>query len=251
MHFNTSKILFFILIFNLMGNYLHAQNKNTAIIGNIIDSETGKPVSYVHILNYTNNRGTISDSLGVFKLAVKKGDNSIKITSIGYYTITKTVNLDSLIIPITIYMKQRVYEIMQVDIYPFTKEEFKHQFVYKDIPKDSITLIKDMLKTKYNSIQVLRDLTPKRQIPLNFKTSVEKQEILLAKIKDYTILKTKNLELMKRVTGLNEEDVYDFDRYCRFSFKMLKEAPEYYIIRQIQKKYKEYKELPKQEENSW
>ena len=251
MLFNTPKILFFILIFNLMGNNIYAQNKNAAIIGKIIDSETGTPVSYAHILNHTINRGTISDSLGIFKLLVDTGDNSIKISAIGYYTYRKKVNIDSIEMPLTIYMKQRIYEIMQVDIYPFTKAEFKHQFVYKDIPKDSITLIKDMLKTKYNSVEVLRALTPTRQIPLNFKTNIEKQEILLAKIKDYTILKTKNLDLMKRVTGLCEDDVYDFDRYCRFSFKMLKEAPEYYIIIQIQKKYEEYKKRPKQEKPNW
>ena len=224
---------------------IYSQSKDIAIIGKIIDSETRKPIAYAHLINFTLNRGTISDSLGVFKLRLDTGMNSIRISSIGYYTKTISLNLNNIEIPYVIEMKEQIYEIMQVEIYPFTKEEFKYEFVHKDIPKDSITLIKDIMKTRWNSVQALRDLTPKRQIPLNFKTKIEKQEILLAKIKEYAALKKTNMERMKKVTGFEDKELYDFDRYCKFSFNFLKNAPEYYIYVEIQEKYKEYKKLKK------
>jgi len=227
---------------------ISSHNKNVAIIGKVIDSDTRKPIAYAHIINYTINRGTITDSLGIYKLQLDTGINTIRISAIGYYTKTISINRNDIKIPYVIELKERIYEIMQVEIYPFTKQEFKHEFVHKDIPKDTITLIKDMMKTRWNSVQALRNLTPTRQIPLNFKTNIEKQEILLAKIKEYSALKTANIERIKKVTKLEGKEIYDFDRYCRFSFNLLKNAPEYYIYVKIEEKFEEYKKLPKSKE---
>jgi len=238
---NIAKILFFLFIFNLMNTNIYSQSKDIAIIGKLIDFKTRKPIAYAHLINFTINRGTISDSLGVFKLRLDTGINNIKISSIGYYTKTISINLNNIKMPYVIELKEQIYEITQVEIYPFTKQEFRYEFVHKYIPKDTITLIKDMMKTKFNTVQVLRDLTPKRQIPLNFKTNIEKQEILLAKIKEYSSLKEINLKRMEKVTGLKNKELYNFDRYCKFSFSFLKEAPEYYIYIKIQEKYEEYK----------
>jgi len=247
MYNNFTKILFFVLILNLVSINLFSQNKSITIIGKVVDSELGKPIPYAHIINFSNYKGTISDSLGVFKLKLDTGINKIKISSIGYYTKTISIDLKDIKIPFKIEMKERIYEIMQVEIYPFTKEEFRYQFVHKDIPKDTIAHIQDILRTRWNSVEVLRGLTPKRQIPLNFKTSVEKQEILLAKIKEYTVLKEQNMERIKRITKLEGNDLYDFDRFCKFSFNFLKNAPEYYIYVKIEEKFEEYKKMPKKE----
>ena len=242
-----TKILFLMLIFNLISINLFSQNKQITVIGNLVDVETNKLVPYAHIINFTNGRGTISDSLGVFKLRLDTGLNTIKISSIGYYTKTISVDFNNIEIPFKISLKERIYEIMQVEIYPFTKKEFKYQFVHKDIPKDTIAYIEDIIRTRWNTVEVLRGLTPKRQIPLNFKSSIEKQEILLAKIKEYTVLKEKNMERIKKITKLEGNDLYDFDRFCKFSFNFLKNAPEYYIYVKIEEKFEEYKKLPKKE----
>lgn len=235
------------LIFNLMSTNIFSQMRNIAIIGKIVDAETNRPITYAHIINFSNNKGTISDSLGVFILKLDTGINTIKISSIGYYTKTISLNLENVQIPFKITLRERIYEIMQVEIYPFTIPEFKHQFVHKDIPKDTIAHIEDLMRTQWNTVEVLRRLTPKRQIPLNFKTSVEKQEILLAKIKEYTILKEKNIARIKRATKLEGDDLYDFDRFCKFSYNFLKNAPEYYVYIKIAEKFEEFKKMPKKE----
>ena len=132
---------------------------------------------------------------------------------------------------------------MQVDVYPFTKEEFKYEFIYGDIKKDDIDIIKDNLKTKFNSVEKLRELTPPMQIPLNFKSRIEKQEELLEKIKELSKLRLKNYERIKRVTKYAGKELYDFDRFCRFSYHFLKNASEYVIYREINKRWKEYKKI--------
>jgi len=247
MYNNFTKILFFVLILNLVSVNIFSQDKSITIIGKVINSEVGKPIPYAHIINFTNYKGTISDSLGVFKLRLDTGINTIKISSIGYYTKTISIDFNNIEIPLIIEMKERIYEIMQVEIYPFTKEEFKYEFVHKDIPKDTIAHIQDILRTRWNTVEVLRELTPKRQIPLNFKSNIEKQEILLAKIKEYTILKEQNMERIKKVTKFEGKELYDFDRFCKFSFNFLKNAPEYYIYIKIEEKFEEYKKMPKKE----
>jgi hypothetical protein len=244
MLYNTAKILFLILIFNIMSNNILSQNKNIAIIGKVINSETRKPIPFAHLINFSTARGTISDTIGTFKLKLDTGNNSIKISSIGYYTKTIYLNTENIKVPYVIELKERIYQILQVEVYPFTKKEFKHDFVYKEIPKDTIALIEDVMKTRWNSVEVLRGLTPTRQIPLNFKTNIERQEILLAKIKEYSALKTSNLALMKQITNFEGKKLYDFDRYCKFSYNFLKNAPEYYIYIKITEKFEEFKKLP-------
>ena len=193
--------------------------------------------------NITDNYGTITDSLGVFKIKILSDTAEFKFSTIGYYTNTVIIVKNDFKIPYDVFLEFRIYEIMQVDVYPFTKDEFKHEFVYADIKKDDIDIIKDNLKTKFNSVKRLKELTPAMQIPLNFKSKIEKQEDLLVKIKELNNLKLKNYERIRRVTNYAGKEVYDFDRFCRFSYHFLKYASEYVIYREINKRWKEYKKL--------
>jgi len=187
--------------------------------------------------------GTITDSLGVFKIKIISDTAEFRFSTIGYYSLNINITKDSLPIPFDVYLKYRIYEIMQVDIYPFTKNEFKYDFVYGDIKEDEIDIIKNNLKTKFNSIKRLKELTPILQIPLNFKSKIEKQEELLEKIKELSRLKIKNYERITRVTKYTGEKMYEFDRFCRFSYHFLRNASEYVIYREINKRWKEYKKI--------
>ena len=221
----------------------YSQEKYKIIIGRVFDNEQQKGIAYVNIQNITDNYGTITDSLGVFKIKILSDTTEFKFSTIGYYTKTVSIIKDEFKIPYDVFLKFRIYEIMQVDIYPFTKKEFKHEFIYANIKKDDIDVIRDNLKTKFNSVKRLRELTPGMQIPLNFKSRIEKQEELLLKIKELSRLRLKNYERIKRVTNYTGKEIYDFDRFCRFSYHFLKNASEYVIYREMNKRWKEYKKL--------
>ena len=218
-----------------------SQNSYRLIIGKIIDSDSEKPVMFANIRNITDRNGTISDSAGVFKLRIYSDTVKLIVSSISYYTQKVELIKDSIPIPLEIKMNYKVYEIMQVDVYPMTRSEFKYKFVHEDIEKDSITRMLDNLKTKYNSKEELTRLTPKLFIPLNFKSHKEKQEILLAKIKDLSRLKAENKKRIMKVTGLSGRDVYDFEDFCKFSYRFLRNASEYLIYKRIYDCYDRYK----------
>lgn len=220
-----------------------SQENYKIVIGKVIDEEQQNPIPYVHVRNLTDNYGTITDSLGVFKLKLISDSSEIKVSAIGYYSRIIEINKDSFDMPFEILLKYRIYEIMQVDIYPFTKKEFKHEFIYGNIKKDDIDIIKDNMRTKFNSVKRLKELTPKLQIPINYKTSIQRQEELIAKIKEFSALKTKNYKRIRLITKLKEKEVYEFDKFCRFSFHFLKNASEYVIHREIHKYWKEYKKI--------
>ena len=222
---------------------VYSQEKYKIVIGRVFDSEQQKGIAYVNVQNLTDNYGTITDSLGVFKIKILSDTAEFRFSTIGYYSTTVDIMKNEMKIPYDIYLKFRIYEIMQVDVYPFTKKEFKHEFVYADIKKDNVDIIKDNLKTKFNSVKRLKELTPPMQIPLNFKSRIEKQEELLVKIKELNELRLKNYERIRRVTNYSGKKVYDFDRFCRFSYHFLKNASEYVIYREINKRWKEYKKI--------
>ena len=236
------KILFLFIIV-ISSFKLKAQTDYKIIIGQVVDKEQHKGIPYVHIRNLTDNYGTITDSLGVFKIKILSDTAEFKISTIGYYSKIINIAKDSFPIPYQVFLKYRIYEIMQVDVYPFTKKQFKYEFVYADIKKDDIDIIKDNLKTKFNSVKRLTELTPLMQIPLNFRSRIEKQEELLEKIKELNRLKTKNYERISRVTNYKGKEIYEFDRFCRFSFHFLKNASEYVIYRELNKRWKEYEKI--------
>ncbi len=200
---------------------------------------------FANISNTTDHTGTISDSAGVFKLKVYSDTVNLIISQISYYKKRLTLIKDSIPIPLNINLDYKIYEIMQVDIYPMSRKEFKYRFVHDDIKKDSITRMQENLKTKYNSVEALRSLTPKLFIPLNFKSRKEKQEILLAKIKELSRLKALNKKRIMQVTKLTGRDVYEFEDFCKFSYRFLKYASEYMIYKKIYDCYDEYKKLHK------
>jgi len=79
-----------ILIFVFISTLLLSQ-KPVIIQGNIFDSETGLPVTEVHIIVKNTKKGTISDSNGHFIITVDNNDALI-FSHIKYNTIEKVVN---------------------------------------------------------------------------------------------------------------------------------------------------------------
>ncbi|KAB1062014.1 carboxypeptidase-like regulatory domain-containing protein [Salibacter halophilus] len=54
----------------------------------LVDGTNNQPISYAHIVNETNNTGTISNMNGYFEIPVSSGSDSIVISFIGYSRFT-------------------------------------------------------------------------------------------------------------------------------------------------------------------
>jgi hypothetical protein len=63
----------------------------TSIRGKVTDQETGEPVPYVNVVFKNTQTGTLTDSLGGFKLSTKEYVDSVRFSTIGY--ISKTIRI--------------------------------------------------------------------------------------------------------------------------------------------------------------
>ncbi len=240
---SVSRIFLFLLII-LTTNTLNifSQDKSKSIIGKLINSEDNKVIAYANIINSYNKNGTISNALGVFNMPTDTNYNSLIISAIGYFTKAVSINTDSINLPLIIELNPQVYNINQVIIYPISVKEFKHQFVYNEFSKDSVDLLRDNLKTKFNSPEALKALAPKG-IKINYISKKEKQEEKLVIITDYSSLQKNNLDRIRKLTKLESKELIAFEKYCKFSYEFLKYTGKYEIYEEIQRKFEAYKKL--------
>ena len=104
-----------IIILLLFNSFLLANNYQ--ITGQIFDLETQLPLSNVNIEIITNNRGTYTDSTGffIFKNLIEDKIN-LKISRIGYISISKTIDHISLQNNYNYYLKPTILQLQTINI---------------------------------------------------------------------------------------------------------------------------------------
>ena len=61
------------------------------LTGTVVDAETGKPLVHTQIAIPASARGTLSDSVGHFRLAMPRGTTKVLVRRIGFGTVNLTV----------------------------------------------------------------------------------------------------------------------------------------------------------------
>lgn len=114
------------------------RRKVVQIAGLVVTGDSLKPVPFTNIWVKNTHRGTVSDYYGYFNIAVRELD-TLRISSVGYdqvvyvvpdtltsnrYSLIQVMTRDTIILPETV-------------IYPWpSREQFKHAFLYTEIPDD-------------------------------------------------------------------------------------------------------------------
>ena len=95
-----------LLLIFLVGSFnVTANAQQTVVTGIVTDLNSGNPIPYATIV-FKGGRGTVTDSAGKFKLVGTNQIGSIKISYVGYKTITKNIQIGK---------SQVVNIIMEVD----------------------------------------------------------------------------------------------------------------------------------------
>lgn len=79
------------LIFILLFIFSTAFSQSTVVHGKVTDEETGHPVAYVSVHFKNTPIGTLTDSLGLFKLISKLNVDSLHFSAVGY--LSKTIGI--------------------------------------------------------------------------------------------------------------------------------------------------------------
>ncbi len=237
--------------------FAQAQEKDslTTILGNVYNEKNFKPVEFAHVINLDRFNATITDTLGIFRIKVNRGD-TLLITSIGYES--KRYVYDGKYQPYvfeSIPMEEKLYEISEVEITPWgTYREFKNKFMSLETenPKENIHPL------LWRGIPLRPDTIiphePSIMNPVSFLYSMfsdegkEKRkmmEIQKHQIKQQKIEAKYNRELVSEITGLEGKEVKRFMDFCNFTDEYILNTKQYYILKRVKKLYKEYKGSPK------
>jgi CarboxypepD_reg-like domain len=120
------------------------------LTGAIVETDSLKPMPFVHITVKNSRIGTISDFYGFFSFVAHKGD-TIMFSSVGYHRNEFIIpdTLSKLNYSIIHLMTKDTFILDEVTIYPWpTREQFKQAFMALKLPDDDIERAKKNLDPK-------------------------------------------------------------------------------------------------------
>ncbi len=225
--------------------------------GKIVDEATGNPVEYGIVLEYSRQQSIYSDRKGEFTADISKGDTLV-VSALGYY-YCKVLVSDSLLNlegTVTFKVSPRLYEITEARIVSLgTYDDFRHNFINLKTGNENTERLAEHLTASsavaasegFDKYQQNRQRDGVTIMSVPIRGPEERERIRLAKIIEREKVRDRvyerfNPELIKKVTGLNnDDDIIEFMVFCDFTEKYLLEVEDDLLIAQIRMKYDAFK----------
>jgi hypothetical protein len=211
------------------------------VTGTIVDSQSLEPVPFVHVYTASLRHGTISDATGQFTLSFTKPDTLI-FSSVGYelQRLAFTTDDKGGFRAVKIHLHPKTYQLepVQVTAYP-SIEQFKHDVLNLELA------VKEEFKL---NIPKGARLPPEGPGDVNLNPSLsiggpvsalynafgrearerKKLEALRERTNDFREIDRKyNIDVVRRVTNLDEEGAKRFMEWCKFEDEFILKSSEY------------------------
>jgi hypothetical protein len=219
----------------------------------VMDADTAVTIPNCHIVNKTQNMGTISDEYGIFTITANVGD-SIWFSTLGYARITIAVH-DSM------YSNNRVVKLKPI-VYLLSEVEIGLLSTYDRFKRDVLSReAEEAIKMSpfISQYDVYTPPLPNQggvNIPLGVMAnpitflyslwSTEGKQFrhyqsIIEGSAEFMIIGEKfNGFIVRELTGFENDELVKFMSYCKFSKEYLLMASEIDIRREIMRKYREY-----------
>lgn len=219
--------------------------------GRVLDSITGRPVAFTHIINTCRNIATICDTLGYFYIRVRSGD-TLRFSSIGYAPTELALN-DSICtlekLP-EILMRGIRYSIRGVMINPLgSYENFRYKMINLELPPSKYEINPTVLLKIERGTDTL-DMVP---VPVmspitalyNWLSKEGRSRRKLAELIEQEqfekdIAYKYSPLIVSGITGYAGFELYRFMDFCSFSRKFLRESDRYVIRDAVLEKQRIY-----------
>lgn len=218
----------------------------TKVAGLVLDKETKEPVPYVHIYTKAFSAATTSDEKGKFEIVIAPSD-TIVFSAIGFHTYLFSLNQKEIrsYYEVVIELDFKTYELEPVKVTAYKDlDQFKKEILDLNIPSKekefSVSIpkgarvednhpslnnntmgggvtIQGPITAIYNAFS--KEGKEKRRLEAYRKESSE-QKVIHSKY---------NIEIVKRITNLNEEGAIRFMEWCRFDDEFVLQSTEYEI----------------------
>jgi hypothetical protein len=233
--------------------------------GRIIDEETGRPIEYGIVLNYSRHITMYSSTTGDFYLQASPGDTLV-LSGMGYY-YKKIIVSDSLLAastPVTFIVSPRAFEIGEAKIVALgTYDQFRQNFVNLNKPKSPAEELTQRLtdwsqkagSEGYEMYQQNRERNGVTLFTVPIRSRDEKERILLAKIVAKEEVRNRiyekfNPEVVKKVTGMTEDsEIVEFMVFCDFDDQYVLDINQYALMEQIALRYELFKKKKRAEQS--
>jgi hypothetical protein len=103
-------MIFFLLFWNKI-----AYSQSITVSGTVNDEETKEPIPYVNVVLKNTTTGTMTDTLGYYRLSYAGLIDTINFSAIGYYPVEK-VNSDSEEVSISVVMKPQKIDLSEIEV---------------------------------------------------------------------------------------------------------------------------------------
>ena len=257
---NRKMLLFLLLVPGVFTAFSQTKTdtlKVTQLKGQVIDSETKKPLSASHVLNLNSVTGTITDDKGFFEILAKAND-TVMVSYLGYSSIKIKVTNDLLKgneLLIALYEKSE--EVKEI-IIKSTKLIGVLEVDVKQVPKDRFTRIRingirqtyEVARPKPNYSSPIAALFQPVDFLYNLFGKKPKQLKKLQKIKKEDelrkIMASKfDREVMMEYLEMDRSELINLMADCNYSEYFIKKASDLQMIEAVLDCYENYKAVKK------
>lgn len=220
------------------------------VTGQILVEQENQPLPFATVYNRENNRGTITDTLGLFSIYALKKD-SIKVSFIGFYTqyfclLDSTVGKEHFV---EIKLKRRVHELREINIRAITWQQFKNQIINMQLDETPGPDVRQWLEKLFDPYDLAAMRSKDNPGGGSFSFSIptwhdksRKKVTLLEQQKriDLIIDKKFNNKVVNEVTGLEGDELIYFMKNCNFDRAWLLRSTEYDVLVEIKRLFGHY-----------
>ncbi len=236
-----------------------AQNPPIEIIGEILDPESNEAVPYVHVVNLRTNQGFVSNTEGRFWIKMAK-DDTLMFSAIGFekyhFTLKENVTTNKLVV--TVELRHSTLELETVKIFAFKDEHaLKRALINADVPLEDkntglrIPGVKTYRSAENGGLAIGGPLTALGNL---FSKEHKEQKKLMEVSSDYDFQKMirakYNETIVMEVTGIPEDKVEDFMKFCKIEDSFISRSSDYEITMVIQKCFADFTALELKEEDN-
>ena len=249
------KIIFIVLFsFSFIQAYSQQRDFNFRFDARIMDADTAISIYRCHIINKTQNKGTVSDQFGFFSITANVGD-SIMFSVLGYEKMTFAVADSMYTNDRIVRLQPTVYVLTELDVGLFsTYDRFRRDILSREA-QEAYDLAFSMSRYEIYTPPLPNQGGVNIPLPHPFANPVsflydlwsiegKQRRQFLSVINgsaEFIIIGEKfNGHLVRNLTGFENDELIKFMSFCMFTKEYLLNASEREIQREIMRKYREY-----------
>ena len=218
--------------------YSQRPDFNYVFRSRVVNDSTLQAIRDCHIINKTQNMGTVSDAYGDFKISANIND-SIFFSAIGFENLTIAITEAMYNYGYIVKLKPKTYELSEITVKPYQIDmpQIRRSEIYSPPLPNQGGINIPLSGALAHPVTYFYDLLSKEGKQKRY------YRTLIEGTADFMLIGEKfNGELVAQLTGFKDDELIKFMSFCNFSTDFLLNYSPETIRREIRRKLQEYLE---------